>query len=221
MKKMQLADFPNVQFCNLWLAINLKVDVDLEFVSESKDENGHWERSFTPLDRRGPCRIVYGDDFVEIWRTRTKNASRELVAVLDWDDEKFKEKILAAANANLSAENELCTEETRARQIHAYIEAYKDEVSDLDSYEFGGGGRIIFQDDETEAGVWETVVMPEDLLGPCHVVYRSECIEVWRYWTEGSDLDVALVILWDDPHLLTKVLVAATEDICADWHSMI
>ena len=66
-------------------------------------------------------------------------------------------------------------------------------------------------------GCWETVLIPKDKLGPSHVIYFPDRVEVRRYWIPNGCVELAATFRWDDPQLMAKVLIAATEDICADW----
>ena len=67
------------------------------------------------------------------------------------------------------------------------------------------------------SGYFRTMLVPLDLLGMSCVEYYPERIEIWRHWTMNGELKIASVVNWRDPQLLAKVLIAATEDICADW----
>ena len=103
----------------------------------------------------------------------------------------------------------------RAHEIHQHL---MENAPDVDWY--GDGNPVYFKADDADTGCWETVLIPKDCLGPSHVTYFLDRIEVWRYWQSDGCVEHAASFSWDDPKLLTKVLVAATEDICADWHSM-
>ncbi len=106
----------------------------------------------------------------------------------------------------------------RAHEIHAYL---IDGAPSVETHKQCGGNVVEFKSDDADTGCWESVLMPKDCLGPSHVIYFADRVEVWRYWTAGGCVELAATFGWDDPQLLAKVLVAATEDISADWYSMI
>lgn len=79
---------------------------------------------------------------------------------------------------------------------------------------------VEFAESYDGSGTWQSVLIPKDLLGLSCVSYRSNRIEVRRYWTQMGPQEITAVFDWDDPQLFAKVLVAATEDICADWDTL-
>lgn len=215
MKKKTLADSPHVRSVHELLRLNAEEAPTIQFVeSKTEVDGGYWEATLMPNDQFGPSRIVYRYAFVEVWRSREKNGKQQLVSVFDWDDDEFEVKIVAATILDFW-EEELTLELIRASEINAYIEVCIDDVLTSHDYELFGKNVVIFRQDDDET--WVTMLMPKDYLGPSQVFYRREHIEVLRYWTYNGDPELVMTINWDDPQLLTKVLIAATEDICADW----
>lgn len=78
---------------------------------------------------------------------------------------------------------------------------------------------VHFGEIDDESGHRVSQLIPKDLLGLSCVIYRPERIEVCRHWTKDSPCELTFIVDWNDPQLKNKVLVAATEDICADWES--
>ena len=78
---------------------------------------------------------------------------------------------------------------------------------------------------------WETTLMPPDDLGPAHVIYRDDYVEVLRFWSsmwggideiDDDNLPITIAqtvakIRYDDRDLLGKVLMAATRELLEDW----
>lgn len=100
----------------------------------------------------------------------------------------------------------------KAHEIHQHL---LENAPDVDW--FGRGNLVEFKGDDADTGCWETVLIPKDCLGPSHVIYFPDRIEVWRYWIPSGCVELAATFRWDDPQLISKVLIAATEDICEDW----
>ena len=103
----------------------------------------------------------------------------------------------------------------KAHEVHCWLII---KAPWINGYAFGNS--VDFKQDDADTGCWETVLLPKDDLGPTHVVYKRECVEVHRYLPVGGCPELVLSVQWDDPNLLDKVLVAVTEDVSSDWSSL-
>lgn len=73
---------------------------------------------------------------------------------------------------------------------------------------------VVFQEDHSGTGNWESTFMPPDGFGPAHVVYFPDCVEVWRYQAADSgNVELTATFKWEDPDLLDRVISAATIDM--------
>ena len=69
--------------------------------------------------------------------------------------------------------------------------------------------QVLFQADDG-SGQWETVLLPEDDLGPAHVIYWPDRVEIHRYQSEGDIPKMVRSFSYNEPNLLNSVLEAAT-----------